>query len=214
MIQPTNNLFALLNLSLAAAVPRVTKEAGTDASRPMTAAEAIPLIPGAAQLGRNSDPILVERLGRLAYEGRQIAFDDPVGIYIIGVEDARLLLPDESQVPKEWFSFQRGVGPKQAEDGRARYQRLVVEAPSESDLSVSDLVDAATEQPIRHGGQVAELVQLAVYLRVTPAGAVNAETEPLVAQPQDPPDLGCGFVELSVAQFEEVQATGEIGAEQ
>ncbi len=34
-------------------------------------------------------------------------------------------------------------------------------------LRVSDLVDVATEQPIRHGGQVAELVQVAVVLRVS-----------------------------------------------
>jgi hypothetical protein len=206
MVQPTNNLKALLNLSLVAAVLRVTREPSSGAERPMTAGEATPLMPGAAQLGRNSDPILVERLGRLAYEGRQIAFDDPLGVYIIGVERDRLRLPDDSPVPEEWLKFDRGVGPKQAEDGRARYQRLVLEAPSGSDLTVSDLHDAATEQPIQHGGQIAELVQLGLYLRVSPAGTVNAATEPIPARPGDPPELGCSFVNDWLAEFNEAQA--------
>jgi hypothetical protein len=201
MVQPTNNLRALLNLSLVAAEPGVTTEPSGGAARPMTASEAIPLMPGAAQLGRNSDPILVERLGRVAYEGRQIAFDDPLGIYIIGVERDRLRLPDDSPVPDQWLNFQRGVGPEEAEDRRPRYQRLVVEAPPGSDLSVGDLHDAATEQPIQHGGQVAELVQLGLYLRVTPAGALSAETEPVPAQPEDPPELGCSVVNDWLAEF-------------
>jgi hypothetical protein len=121
----------------------------------------------AAQAGRLSDPVLVERLGRFAYEGRLVGFDDPIGVYIQAVERERLQLPNGEPIPAEWFRFDRGVPASQTADGLPRWQRLTFAPPTGSGLRVSDLRDAATDQPIRHGGQIADLVQVAVMLRLS-----------------------------------------------
>jgi hypothetical protein len=127
--------------------------------------EAIPMSGGAAQAGRESDPVLLERLGRLAFERRRVALDDPIGVYIQDVQCTRLVTPDGSAVPREWFTFSRGsIG----DDGYARHQRLVFEVPSEERLTIGDLVDVATEQTLRYGGQVADLIRLAVFARASP----------------------------------------------
>ncbi len=166
MVQGTNTLRSLLRLALAATNPRVVRDPLSGGLRCLTCEEVIPLISGAAQAGRASDPVLVERLGRLAYEGRLVAFDDPLGVYIQSVEHTRLRTPDGELVPREWFTFGRGVCPTQTEDGRPRWQRVVFEPPPDSGLRVDRLIDVATERPIRYGGQIAELVQAAVVLRV------------------------------------------------
>jgi len=57
----------------------------------------------------------------------------------------------------------------------ARHQRLVLAPPPDTGLSVSDLIDVATEQPIRHGGQIAELVKLVVLVRVSGPDAVDED---------------------------------------
>ncbi len=211
MVQETNTLFALLKLAVAAAAPRLVEEPGTGRRRGMTAQEVVPLLDRAAQLGRSSDPVLVERLGRLAYEGRRIAFDNPLGIYIVGVEHPRLRRPDGSRVPRDWFHFSRGVGPEATADGRARYQRLVLEVPEE-DLYVSDLYDAATEQPVRYGGQVAELVQLAVFLRITGVGAIPVEVKPIRRLRPPLAELpGCDAVSNMYSEFERSADGGQAG---
>lgn len=173
MVQATNTLRDLLRLTVGAAQPRAVNDEVTGRLRRMTAAEAIPLV-HAAVLGRSSDPVLVERLERLAYEGRRIGFDDPLGVYIQGFEHGRLRQPDGTPVPAEWFRFSRGLGPDEAPDSRPRYQRLVFEVP-DGEGCVGELIDIATEKPLRYGGQVAELVQLAVFLRISEAGSVPTE---------------------------------------
>jgi hypothetical protein len=148
----------------------------------------IPLLGGTAVAGRASDPVIVERLGRLAFERRLVAFDDPVGVYVQGVEHTRLRTPEGSPVPPEWFAASRGVA--------GRHQRLVLEVPAGEGFRVSDLVDAATERPIRHGAQIAELVQLRVPLRTSAAGAARAHPglEPRARRP-----VPCGDVRAIVA---------------
>lgn len=158
MSHPSNDLGALVQIAAKSATPCVLRDPVTGRSRCATAAEAIPLLEDAAVDRRASDPVIVERLGRLAFERRLIAFDDPVGVYIQGVEHTRLRTPSGSPVPPEWFTASRGR------------QRLVLEVPDGQDLAVSDLVDAATERRIRYGAQIAELVQLRVFLRTSAAG--------------------------------------------
>ena len=50
----------------------------------------------------------------------------------------------------------------------------MLEVPAGEGFAVSDLVDAATERPIRHGAQIAELVQLRVLLRMSAAGRARS----------------------------------------
>jgi hypothetical protein len=84
-------------------------------------------------------------------------------------------------VPAAWFRRGRGR------------QRLVLQCPEDSGLAVSDLVDVATEQSLRHGGQVAELVQITARIRVSGADAVAVDmpdpTDVLAAE--DDGDRAC-----------------------
>ncbi len=175
MTHDSNDLGSLVALVAAAATPCVLRDPVSGRSRCATAGEVIPLLRDAALARRASDPVIVERLGRLAFERRLVALDDPVGVYVQGVEHARLRTPDGSPVPPEWFTRGRGMSADASPDGRARHQRVVLEVPAGEGLAVSDLVDAATELPIRHGAQIAELLQLRVLLRMSAPGLAGAD---------------------------------------
>jgi hypothetical protein len=190
MLQPSNTLEALTRLATIATTPRAIRDARSSQIRCLTCSEAIPLFAGAAQSGRASDPVLVERLGRLAFEGRRVALDDPVGIYIQDVEHTRLLTPDGSAVPREWFEFSRG---SLGDDGRARYQRLVFEVPAEETFTISELVDVATERPLRYGGEAADLIRLALFVRTSEAPATVSHELVTLADPDKDCD-GCADV--------------------
>ena len=170
----SNDLRSLVTIAAAAATPCLLRDPVSGVSRCATAGETIPLLGDAAVDRRASDPVIVERLGRLAFERRLVALDDPIGVYVQGVEHTRLRTPDGSPVPAEWFAASRGASAEESPDGRPRRQRLVFEVPAGECFAVSDLVDAATEQRIRHGAQIAELVQLRVLLRTSAAGVARS----------------------------------------
>jgi hypothetical protein len=180
MAQRSNSLPGLALLAAAATTGHVVRDAVDGRLRCLTCSEAIPVLNDlshtvVAEPGRASDPILVERLGRLAFEGRLVSFDDPPGVYIQGVEHERLRAPGDEPVPLEWFSFGRGLGPHATWDGRPRYQRLTFAVPEGAGFVVGDIVDVATERPLRTGGEIADLVQVAVYFRVSRPGAVGGD---------------------------------------
>jgi hypothetical protein len=193
MTQPTNTLDALLTLAATASRPRRVRAPGARRDRAPIAGELLPLIADAAQAGRGSDPLLAERFARLAFEDRLVALAEPVGVWIQGVEHTRLRTPGGEPVPEDWFVFGRGLGSEDAPSGRpAHPQRLTLEVPAVEGFTVGDIVDVATEQRIRHGGHIAELVELAVSLRVGPqdsagqAGASQLLTSLASAQRDDP----------------------------
>jgi hypothetical protein len=193
MTQSTNSLRGLIMLVLAAASCRVVRDSLAGQLRCLTCLEAIPLI-GNATLGRSSDPVLVERLGQLAYEGRLVAFDDPVGVYMQGVEHTRLRTPADEEVPSEWFAFSRGAAAGDSPDGRARYQRVTLEVPPGEGFVVGDLVDVATERPIRYGGEIADLLRLVTFFRVSAADAVVVDRKSPLELGADTRDDGCNGI--------------------
>jgi hypothetical protein len=201
MAQASNTLLALVAIAVAGAVRRVTRDRSSKQWRSMTANEAIPQMSNAAVAGRGSDPVLVERLGRLAFEDRPIAFDDPLGVYIQGVEHTRLRDPDGAPVPSAWFTFSRGVGPAEARDARSRYQRLCFEVPTEAGYAISDLQDVATEKPIDSASQLADLVQLAVFLRTGAPGTVKDKGPRSRPQGELPPADDCEKVHAEHRAF-------------
>jgi hypothetical protein len=176
MAQATNTDGALATLARAASRPRLVQAGGAGRARPPTAAELIPVLGEAAQLGRSSDPILVERLARLAFEGRAVGLREPVGVWIQGTQHTRLRTPTGEPVPPEWFTLSRSTSPPST-TGAARPQRLILEVPPEEGFCVGDLVDLATEEPLRYGGQVAELIQLALTIAVADSGTAASPPE-------------------------------------
>jgi hypothetical protein len=187
MRQSTNTLDALLGLVVASARRRVARDEVSGLVRCANAAEIIPQLKRAAELGRNSDPVVVEQLARLACEGRLIAFDGAPGVYIHGIQLERLAAPDGSPVPLAWFSFQRttNVDANSPAD-TVRAQRLVFEVPLEHDICIGDLIDVGTGEPIRFGADLADLVQLAVHLRTSAPGVVHDAVDPLPRVLPDP----------------------------
>lgn len=208
VVERSNTLEALINLAAASAGPHVVVDSVTKDLRPMSGSEAIQVIrEGAAQDCRDSDPVVVERVVRLATEGRLIAFDDPIGVYIRGVEHRQLIAPDGSDVPAEWFELSRGIGPDKAADGRSRYQRLAFEVPEGTGFALADLRQRGTGDRITHGAQFAELVTLGVYLRTSAAGAVAVAPEPeaLQAVTPCPEHPGCHEVRANWEAFERAE---------
>jgi hypothetical protein len=128
-------------------------------------------------------------------------------VYIASVQSERLLQPDGSPVPLEWFDFQRGSRPGGSE-GLERSQRLVFEVPPGLGFVVGDLIDSGTDQKIQFGGQIADLVQLVVYLRVGDRNAVQVQPRevplPNVVPCEEHPDCDRDVLRLN-EEFEETQ---------
>jgi len=171
-----NTLAALIKLVTASVRPMLVHDPASGELRFPSGSEAISRLPsGAAQDCRNSDPVVVERIVRLATEGRLIRFDNPIGIYIVGVQHDQLLTPDDEPVPAEWFRRWRGVDAEDAGDGLARHQRMEFEVSPEEGFTLADLRSRRTGRPIRWGAEIAELVQLGVYVRVSGMDAIPVE---------------------------------------
>ena len=139
----------------------------------------------AAQDGRNSDPVVVERIARLVTEGRAVTIDEPIGISIRSVQRSALARPDGSAVPEEWFTFSRGLRADEAPDGQQRCQRLTFEVPVE-DGFVDDIVVRRTGERLRFGGQLAALVQVAAHLPRRPGRRGSGATAPAAAATSAP----------------------------
>jgi hypothetical protein len=201
MRQQSNSLFSAAALAAASLTPRMVRDPLDRRLRAPRCDEAVSLFwRGAAQLGRTSDPLLVERLGQLALEGHAVALDSPVGIFIQSVAIKRLRTPDGAVVGQDWLRFSRGnIGP----DGRSRFQRLSFQAPPRSDYCVSDLIDVATERPIAFGGEIADLLSLAVYFRVSRPGTVRPPRHPVAVRPTT--DTGCKQLWATYHAFQEAQ---------
>ncbi len=170
-----NTLGALIRLAAAAAGrPQLVVDRTSGEVRFPSGSEAIPELPeGAAQDCRNSDPIVTERVVRLATEGRPIRLDDPVGVYIVDVQESELLGPDDEPLPRDWLKRSRQGAP--LPDGLPRHQRLDLEIPEEAGFKLADVRSARTGRSIKHGAQIAELVQIGVYLQVGERDAVQVE---------------------------------------
>lgn len=206
MSQGANTLGALIRLVAAAAFPYGAQDPETGQLRRLSGPEAIASGTQAAQACRNSDPTVVGATIGLAWDGRMFALDDPIGVYIRSVQNERLLQPDGSPVPIEWFDFQRGSrphGPGELE----RSQRLVFEVPPGLGFGVGDLIDADTGQEIQFGGQIADLVQLAVYLRIGDEDAVQVQPRevPLPDVVPCEEDPGCRVIAELNRRFEDSQ---------
>ena len=202
MSQGANTLGALIALVAAAAFPHVGEGSGQVLSGP----EAIASGTQAAQACRNSDPTVVGAVIQLAAAGRLFALDDPIGVYLRGVQTDRLRQPDGAPAPAAWFQFQRGSRPH-GSSSLERSQRLVVEVPAGLGFALGDLVDDATGERVEFGGQIADLVQLAAYVRVSPPGATAVEPRPVPLPDVTPCERDAACERDVLAPFRQFEAT-------
>lgn len=180
-----NTLGALINLVAASATPILVADRESGERRFPSGSEAIPqLRKGSAQDCRASDPLIVERIVRVVTEGRLVRFDDPIGIYIVAVQHQDLLDPDDQPISKQWLQLTRH-GPDLG-DGLARPQRLTLEAPQDTGIKLSDLRSRRTGERITSGAQIAELIEVAVYVRISGPNQLPVKPVVLDQRPLEP----------------------------
>ncbi|MBA3735294.1 MAG: hypothetical protein H0W90_08860 [Actinobacteria bacterium] len=198
MRQQSNTLAAAAALATLACTPHTILDGVDGRVRAPNCSEATSFFEiGFAQLGRASDPLLLERLGRLAFEGRVVGFASPPGIYMGKIQPGRLIAPDGSELPEESFCFSRG---RLGEDGEGRFQRLTFELPDDADFAMADVRDAATGRPLRYGGELADLVPISVFFQATEPDTVIDIPDPVVVEGAATPN--CEEFEALYANFE------------
>ena len=96
---------------------------------------------------RHADPAAAQGAYDQAYEGRTVAFSDPLGMYIVGFRSAAFEY-DGRAIPEAWIRRSRG--------SEGKYQRLEFGPPDDSSAFLDDITvtAGATQEPLRGGYQV------------------------------------------------------------
>ena len=96
---------------------------------------------------RHADPAAAQGAYDQAFEGRALAFADPLGMYILGFRAAAFEY-DGRAVPEAWIRRSRGT--------EGMYQRLEFGPPDDSPVFLDDMTvtAGATQEPLRGGYQV------------------------------------------------------------
>src|SRR5262249_12386831 len=96
---------------------------------------------------RNSDPTIGATVNALARLGAWVTLANPVGLYMDHIDLSGWSAPG-GVAPTDFVRIVRGTP--------GMIERMVVEAPAGSGLTVSDLLIGGT--PVRFGGQIAECI--------------------------------------------------------
>lgn len=117
---------------------------------------------------RHADPAAALAAAGAAFEGRTVAFADPLGVAIQNFA-AGVFQYDGGPVPSEWVRLGRGV--------QGRYQRLEF-GPGDDDPQFLDdltVVEGDLEEPLTGGFQVVRQVQVGPFVAVGPRTPVADE---------------------------------------
>ncbi|MGC6329003.1 hypothetical protein [Rhizorhabdus sp. FW153] len=110
---------------------------------------------------RNSDPKISQQAYTLTRNGYRYTLANPVGVYISGVDEQSITLPDGKPLPREWWTAVRGRD--LWSDGGSRVLRLEIAPPPGETIGLEDL--KVNGSALRFPGQVARLI--GVHLFVT-----------------------------------------------
>ena len=194
MAHRANTLRSVVRLIAAASHGYAVRDAETGRTRYPSGTEAIGGMVLECTDGRNSDPLIVERVVRLATDGRRIGLVEPAGVYIRDVQLHEVAQPDGSDIPSDWLVYSRSTGTT----GGEQPQRLKFSVPADAPFTLADLIVRRTQEPLRYGGQFAELVQVGLDARSEPEPPAP-ELAP--AKPDTDP-LNCSEEAASWAVFE------------
>lgn len=124
---------------------------------------------------RNSDPLISQQAYALVLGSYRYTLANPVGLYIAGIDEQGLLLPDNrTPVPRDWWTVVRGADLWDVT--KSRVLRLELEVPEGESITISDLMIGG--EKVAHPGQIAEF--LSVHLFVTRWKRGDASTGPAV----------------------------------
>lgn len=167
-----NTLHAAIFLAAYASLPYVKIRDNNKIA--LTGREAIRFTRQAAQDCRDSDPTIVGTVIKDAVRQRKISLFNPLGLYIADIDSESILMPNgETPIPHEWFTFQRGSKVESAGNSISLSQRLVFEVPKSTGLTISDLIDADTDKPIKFGSQIASKTTVALYALTSKDNVTN-----------------------------------------
>lgn len=116
---------------------------------------------------RQSDPAIGAAMNSFARENRFTTLEDPIGLYMTGLDTAGWKTPDNSN-PQSFWTVKKGVA--HDDPAKAMVVRAEYAVPPEKNFTVSDIKIGGA--PIRFGGQVAAKVNVRIGVRVGPSGDV------------------------------------------
>lgn len=151
MTHPINGLDDLLYIVLFGARPYARRTAG--GVEPATREEIFRAYDVPHLACRHADPAAAMAAAGAAFEGRTVAFADPLGMYLKSFT-AEVFTFDGQPVPDEWVRFSRGEPD--------RFQRLDF-GPGDDDPQFLDditVVLGASEAPLRGGYQVVQQLEV------------------------------------------------------
>ena len=161
---PANTLGAQINIAARASVLRIS------GGQLITDADALIRCTGFGDGDRASDPKIGISVNGLVQQGRQVTLENPVGLYMQGINTAGFSIPDGSDPQKCWRVIR----------GQANASvRAVFEPPVGSNFTL-DQIEIGGE-PLRFGGQLAEKITMflnALQSPVQPIGAPDPITCP------------------------------------
>ena len=153
-------------------------------------------------VAHHADPTLVMAAAEAAYEGRVIAFADPLGMYVASFAGDVFSL-DGDPVPVGWTRLSRGR--------EGMWQRLEF-GPGDDDprfLDEAVVASGAREERVTGGFQVVEQVEVGPLLVVGPPGPVRDDEWVTVTAPDGPigrAEAGvCPPIEAFLAEYEAAQ---------
>jgi hypothetical protein len=143
MIQGTNNLGAAVDLVARSTIPRVRN------GRPVTNQQDLVQCARLGEPLRHSDPQIAAAVNQAARQGAEIAFSNPIGLYLGRPLTSGMVTPDGADAAGFW----------KIERGDARHTlRARFEVPPKRRYFVGDIEIGG--RPIEFGGQVADRVQI------------------------------------------------------
>ena len=160
MQQPNNTLGAEINIAARSAILRVDKH-----NAPVTDADKLIRCGQYGDAARQSDPTIGAAVNAVARANKFITLNDPVGLYMAGLDTTGWVTPDGTDAQSFW----RVVRGDAAQNMIVRAEFTV---PADKGYTVSDITIGGT--PIQFGGHIAANIKMRLGVLVGPAASVPA----------------------------------------
>ncbi|MEO1092666.1 MAG: matrixin family metalloprotease [Pseudomonadota bacterium] len=164
MQQSNNTLGAQINIAARSAILREDTATGA----PITSAQALIACARYGAAERQSDPTIGAVVNAQARENRFLTLENPVGLYMTGIDLAGFATPDGSDVGRLWSVKKGRVVPNRPD--RTMIVRAEFAAPEGVGFGVSDVTIGGA--PIRFGAEVARHVGIRLGVLLGPVSDV------------------------------------------
>lgn len=212
MTHPINGLDDLLYIVMFGAHPYAKQVNGQFVA---ASKEAVFREAGVTHLAcRNADPAAATGAHAQAIAGRTVAFDNPLGVYILSFT-SDVFSHAGKPLPKEWTRFSRGRGTSSRQLAESFYQRLEFGPGDDEDVFLDQIMISigADERPLAGGYDIVSQLEVGPKVVIGEATPVNQSEYVLVTASDDPIVCRQAAVCTSLLQFKKEydEAHGTIG---